>query len=59
MIEVIISAGFRRLAKQLRKKYPNVMHDVAPLIDELQNGATPGDKIQGVSHTVYNLGFSP
>jgi hypothetical protein len=41
MTNVIISVGFRRQAKQLRKKYPNIMRDLSALIAQLERGKHP------------------
>jgi mRNA-degrading endonuclease RelE of RelBE toxin-antitoxin system len=56
MTEVIVLSYFVRLIKELRKKFPNVSRDVDPLIEELERGETPGDRIQGVSpYIVYKV----
>ncbi|MDX2137032.1 MAG: type II toxin-antitoxin system RelE/ParE family toxin [Chloroflexota bacterium] len=55
MTEVIIAASFERLAKKLRKKYPNVMGDVDPLIQTLERGDTPGDLLQRLPYSVYKV----
>lgn len=44
MTDVVITENFERFAKKLRKKYPNIMRDVDPLITQLENGETPGDR---------------
>ncbi|MCC6613046.1 MAG: type II toxin-antitoxin system RelE/ParE family toxin [Anaerolineae bacterium] len=55
MTDVVIGTKFERLAKKLRKRYPNVMHDIEPLIAQLESGATPGDQLQGLPYTVYKV----
>lgn len=52
-VKVTLSPDFLRDLKRLRKKYPRVRSDVQDLIDQIQNGATPGDQMQGVGYTVY------
>ena len=52
-VKVTLSPDFLRDLKRLRKKYPRVRADVQDLIDQIQNGATPGDQMQGVGYPVY------
>lgn len=49
------SAAFLRQLKRLRKKYRRIQSDLQPLLDELQRGATPGDRVQGTGHTVHKV----
>jgi len=51
--KVDFAASFLRALKRLRKKYPHIRNDVQPLIDQLQNGETPGDQVQHVSFPIY------
>ena len=39
--------------KRLRKKYQQIDSDVEPLIEQLERGETPGDRIPGVKYLVY------
>lgn len=52
-VRVVATPHFERQFKRLRKKYPHIQTDLAPLIEQLQQGATPGDQIQGTGFTVY------
>lgn len=54
-VEVVPTAHFRREFKRLRKKYRRIQTDLQPLIEQLQQGETPGDPIQGVGYTVYKV----
>ncbi len=47
-VRVIATGVFIRAAKRLRKKYPHLSHDLHPLTEQLQNGETPGDRLQNV-----------
>lgn len=49
------SAAFLRQLKRLRKKYRHIQSDLQPLLDELQSGATPGDRVQGTGYTVHKV----
>jgi mRNA-degrading endonuclease RelE of RelBE toxin-antitoxin system len=55
MTEVTPTPLFTRRLKKLRKSYPNVRADMSPLIEQLQRGDSPGDRIQGVGYTVYKV----
>lgn len=50
---VVLAPHFRQTAKALRKRFPNLMRDLNPLLDELERGETPGDRIQGLPYRVY------
>lgn len=55
MTKVVATPRFAKLAKKLRKKYPNVWKDVQPLREQLESGETPGDRVQNVSDVVYKV----
>ena len=38
--------------KRLRKKYPRIDSDILPLIERLERGETPGDRIPGVKYAI-------
>ena len=57
-VKVELTYRFVRLLKNLRKKYPNIADDLQPLIDQLGEGKTPGDQIQGVGYTAYKTRLS-
>ncbi len=44
---------FKRQLKRLSKKYRHIRTDVAPVIDQLLSGETPGDQVQGTGYIVY------
>ncbi len=52
---VVLSPDFRRLAKALRKRFPHLMRDLTPLLDQLARGETPGDRLKGLSYQVYKV----
>jgi mRNA-degrading endonuclease RelE of RelBE toxin-antitoxin system len=48
------SSMFIKRIKELKKKYPNVKKDADVLADILEQGATPGDRLQGMGdYVVY------
>ena len=54
-VRVDFTPRFLKKLKQLTKKYPNTYNDIRVLIDQLENGETPGDQIKGVSRPVYKV----
>ncbi|MBZ0288122.1 MAG: type II toxin-antitoxin system RelE/ParE family toxin [Anaerolineae bacterium] len=54
-VRVDLSARFRRDVKRLSKKYRRVRHDVEDLIQQLEQGETPGNQVQGTRYTVYKV----
>jgi mRNA-degrading endonuclease RelE of RelBE toxin-antitoxin system len=52
---VIIEPTFERRIKKLKKRYPRILDAVYPLIDELEQGHTPGDRLQGIPQLVYKV----
>jgi mRNA-degrading endonuclease RelE of RelBE toxin-antitoxin system len=54
-VKIELSAHFQKVVKRLLKKYKHIQHDVQTLIDQLANGATPGDRLQEVHHIVYKV----
>lgn len=53
-IEVIFSEPFQRELKRLAKAYRHIRQDVLPLVTQLENGETPGDKLRNlVPYIVY------
>ncbi|MBE2269875.1 MAG: type II toxin-antitoxin system RelE/ParE family toxin [Anaerolinea sp.] len=52
-VRVVATPHFARTFKRLRKKYRHIETDLKPLVEQLQQGETPGDQIQGTGYTVY------
>jgi len=46
-------AFFPQNLKKLKKKYPRIKKDLAPLIEQLEQGIFEGDKLQGFTGDVY------
>jgi hypothetical protein len=58
-IKVSTTPYFDKLAKELRKRYPNVWKDIEPLIDELESGALSGDRLQRIGdYEAYKVRLS-
>ncbi len=44
-VEVAFTSDFKRNVRQLAKKYRRIKSDVQPVIERLQSGETPGDRV--------------
>lgn len=49
-VEVNLTPRFRKDLKDLAKRYRSIRKDLQPLIQELQSGNIPGDRIQGLDY---------
>lgn len=56
--QVFVADTFKREARQLKKRDRNLESDLQPLIEQLQNGKLPGDRIPGFADYSANLGLS-
>ena len=54
-VRVLFTQYFTRVLKQLHKRYRHIESDLIPLIEDLTEGKTPGDQIQGVGYTAYKV----
>ncbi len=55
LIQVEATAKFKRNLRILAKNYRNISNDIQPIIEQLQSGELPGDKIPGVGYTIFKL----
>jgi mRNA-degrading endonuclease RelE of RelBE toxin-antitoxin system len=53
--EVSLSDAMKKAIRKLIKKYPKVLKDINPLIEQLEQGIFEGDKIQGFAGDVYKV----
>lgn len=54
-VEVNLTPRFRKDLKDLAKRYRSIRKDLQPLIEELQSGKTPGDRIEGLDRQVFKV----
>ena len=54
-VEVNLTPQFRKDLKNLAKRYRSIRKDLQSLIEELQSGNTPGDRIQGLDYQVFKV----
>lgn len=55
LIQVEASPTFNRNLRTLAKKYRSIRNDVQPIIEQLEQGELPGDRISGVDYAVFKL----
>jgi mRNA-degrading endonuclease RelE of RelBE toxin-antitoxin system len=55
IVTVIALPTFTRNIRSLIKKYRNLLKDIRPIIERLENGEILGDQLSGVSYPVFKL----
>ena len=54
-ISIYLTSRFKKDLSKLAKRFRSIRQDLAPLIDQLQAGETPGDLISGVKYQVFKV----
>jgi mRNA-degrading endonuclease RelE of RelBE toxin-antitoxin system len=54
-IQVTVSDRFATEIRQLGKRYRRIRLDIQPVIDQLEAGELPGDKIPGMDYTLFKV----
>ncbi|WP_026785505.1 type II toxin-antitoxin system RelE/ParE family toxin [Planktothrix rubescens] len=54
-IEISLTHRFKRDLRELAKSYRSIRTDIQPLIEQLQSGQTPGDRIVGVKYQIFKV----
>jgi mRNA-degrading endonuclease RelE of RelBE toxin-antitoxin system len=52
---IFFTNEFKRNLRQLLKKYRNIRSDIQPLLNELSQGQTPGDRIPGTAFEIFKV----
>jgi mRNA-degrading endonuclease RelE of RelBE toxin-antitoxin system len=55
LIQVEASQTFDRNLRALAKKYRSIRKDIQPIIEQLEQGEFPGDRIPGIGYAVFKL----
>ena len=55
LIEILLTPRFQQDLKKLVKRYPSIRKDLTPLIEQLQQGETPGNRISGNKYQVIKV----
>lgn len=54
-IQIEITPKFQRNLKKLIKKYRAIRDDVQAIIEQLEAGNLPGDRISGIEYEIYKV----
>jgi mRNA-degrading endonuclease RelE of RelBE toxin-antitoxin system len=54
-VAVSYSDAFKRQLKRLSRRYRRIRDDIQPIIDRLEAGETPGDRISGLGQILYKV----
>lgn len=54
-IQVDITVKFQKKVKTLEKKYQNIRDDVRPIIEQLEVGELPGNRVVGLDIEIYKV----
>ncbi|NJK74647.1 MAG: type II toxin-antitoxin system RelE/ParE family toxin [Microcoleus sp. SU_5_6] len=54
-IQVYFAEEFKRNLRTLSKKYRRIRSDVEPIVEQLQAGELPGNRISGISDIVFKV----
>jgi mRNA-degrading endonuclease RelE of RelBE toxin-antitoxin system len=54
-LEIALTPRFQRDLRELAKRYRSIRSDIQPLIDQLQAGEIPGDRIAGIKYQVFKV----
>ena len=55
LIKVEITSIFKRNIRRLAKKYRKIRNDVQSVIEQLERGKLPGDRLSGIDYEVFKL----
>lgn len=54
-VSIAVAQPFRRHLRALSKKYHNVRSDIQPILEAIQSGECPGDRIPGTEYVVFKV----
>jgi mRNA-degrading endonuclease RelE of RelBE toxin-antitoxin system len=54
-IQIALTPRFQRDLRDLARRYRSIRTDLQPLIEQLQAGETPGDRMTGVKYQVFKV----
>jgi mRNA-degrading endonuclease RelE of RelBE toxin-antitoxin system len=54
-VQVLFGDEFKRRLKSLKKRYRQIRSDLQPLIEQIQAGETPGDRMVGTGDIVFKV----
>lgn len=54
-IQIALTPRFKRDLRELAKRYRSIRTDLQPLVEQLQAGELPGDRIAGIKYQVFKV----
>lgn len=54
-VQILLTPRFQQDLRKLAKRYRSIRKDLTPLIEQLQQGETPGDRISGNKYQVVKV----
>lgn len=54
-IQIELTPRFQRDLRTLGKRYRNIRNDIQPVIEQLQAGELPGDRIPGMKYEIFKV----
>ncbi|WP_377474884.1 MAG: type II toxin-antitoxin system RelE/ParE family toxin [Microcoleus anatoxicus] len=55
LIQVEAAPTFTRNLRNLAKKYRTIRNDIQPVVEQLERGELPGDRISGIGYDVFKV----
>lgn len=55
LVEVGVTAKFKRNVRVLGKKYRSILNDIQPIIEQLECGYLPGVQVAGLGYTIFKV----
>lgn len=53
--QIALTPRFKKDLRELARRYRSIRSDLQPLIEQLQAGEIPGDRIAGVKYQVFKV----
>lgn len=54
-IQIALTPRFQKDLRELAKRYRSIRTDLQPLIEQLQAGEIPGDRIAGIKYQIFKV----
>lgn len=54
-IQIALTPRFKKDLRELAKRYRSIRTDLQPLIEQLQAGELPGDRIVGIKNLIFKV----
>ena len=54
-VSITVARAFRRHLRALSKKYHHIRSDLQPVVEAIQSGEIPGDRIPGTEYVVFKV----